>query len=105
MRSDATIVGTLGSWCSLPLSPRPVGLLPGKTDRLNVNRGGVTVGCYCRWSCGVGCRVVLSGRGCGWFDVGGVSRGVRRVRRGGAAVEQSGPRGAGVRSFSAGDVT
>ena len=105
MRSDATIISSLGFWCLVPMRPGPVGLLPGKTDRLNVDRGSVTVGCFCRWSCGVGCRAVLSSRGCGLFGVGGVSRSVRRERTGGATVEQSGPRGAGVRPFSAGDVT
>ena len=53
-------------------------------------------GCFCLWSCGVGCRAVLSGRGGGLFGVGGVGRGVRRVRAEIAVVERSGPRGAAV---------
>ena len=58
--------------------------------------GGAMAGCFCLWSFGVGFRVLLSGHGRGLFGVGGVGRGVRRVRAERAAVERSGPRGAGV---------
>ena len=81
MRSDTTIFGALGSWCSVPLRPGPVGLLPGKTHRPNVDRGGATAGRFCWGSCGVGCRVVLSGQDRGLLGVGGVGRRVRRVLR------------------------
>ena len=57
---------------------------------------GATAGYFCLLSCGVGCRVVLSGHGCLLLGVGGVGRGVRRVRKERAVVERSGPRGAGV---------
>ena len=89
-------VGTLWPWCSVPWPPKPIGLLPRRTDHLNVDRGGTMAGCFCLWSCGGGCRALLGGHGRGLFSVGGVGRGVLRVCAERAAVERSGPPGAGV---------
>ena len=93
------IAGTIGSWCSVPWRPGPIGLLPGRTARSNVDPMGAMAGCFCLWLCGVGCSVVLSAHGCELFGVGGVGRGVRRERAKAAAAERSGPRGAGVSFF------
>ena len=68
------IVGTLGSWCSVPSRPGPIGLLPGRTNRLDVDRRGAMARCFCPWSCGVGCGVVLVGHGCGLFGVTGADK-------------------------------
>ena len=54
--------------------------------------GGAKAGYFCLLSCGVGCRVVLSGHGCGLFGVRGVGRGVRRVRAEKAAAGRGQPR-------------
>ena len=53
------IAGTLGPWCSVPWRPGPIGLLPRRSDRLNVDRRGAISGCFCLWSSGVRCRVLL----------------------------------------------
>ena len=99
------IIGTLGSWCSVPWRPGRIDLPPGRTDRLNVERMGAMAGCFCLWSCGVGCRVVLSGHGCGLFGAGGVGRVYGGYRQSEQRLSGVNRRVRGLRSFSAGDVT